>query len=247
MNRITCYRIGRAGKKPVPEGCSAYDESPTAVFINGRHAATVLVKPGDSGTYVTGYLFSEQYIKKLDEIESIRVEKNRVSVITTNIFTSPGPKKTILSGCGGSVSYIDTTKLPVLHDACTIACDDLFSAVLVSGGSGDEPERSLVFASLWTKTKKLVSSTDLGDDQALDRMIGSALIEECDFSGTYCLFSGCITSEIVRKCLVAQIPLILTTGTLTTLAVHLAEKNGLCMALLDEDDMLVCSHQERIR
>lgn len=243
MDKIICSRISKAGGKPVRDRCSAYEESPTAVFINGRHAVTVLLKPEESDTYVTGYLFTEQYIKKREDIESIRIEKNRVSVITTNIFTSPGPKKTILSGCGGTVSYIDTTKLPVLLDACTISPDDLFAAV---HEGEDDQKKSLVYASLWAKGKKLVSSTDLGDDQVLDRMIGSALIEACGFSGTYCIFSGCITSEIVRKCLVAQIPLVMTTGTLTTLAVQIAEKNGLCTALLDEDGILVCSHPERI-
>ena len=35
-----------------------------------------------------------------------------MSVITKNLFKVLGPKKTILSGCGGSTSFIDTEKLP---------------------------------------------------------------------------------------------------------------------------------------
>ena len=69
-------------------------------------------EPGRSRGVCTGYLFTEQIIKGIDEIESIRIEKNRMSVITKNLFKVLGPKKTILSGCGGSTSYIDTEKLP---------------------------------------------------------------------------------------------------------------------------------------
>lgn len=51
------------------------DEEPVAIFINGRHISTVLLGSGNIREYVTGYLFTEQYIKTADEIESIRVEK----------------------------------------------------------------------------------------------------------------------------------------------------------------------------
>jgi FdhD protein len=105
------------------------DEEPVALFINGRYVSTVLLAPGDIREYVTGFLFTEQYIQKRREIESIRVEKNRASVITTNIFTSPGPKKTILSGCGGAVSYIDPGKLPVLSSNFSVPASILVSSL----------------------------------------------------------------------------------------------------------------------
>ena len=88
------------------------DEAPEALFVNGRHAMTAMMSPTDLEDFVTGYLFTEQIIKSVDEIESIRIEKNRISVITKNLFKVLGPKKTILSGCGGATSFIDTEKLP---------------------------------------------------------------------------------------------------------------------------------------
>src|SRR5512135_1643362 len=91
------------------------EEIPIALFINGRHAMTAMMSPVNLEDFVTGYLFTEQIIKNIDEIESIRIEQNRVSVITKNLFKVLGPKKTILSGCGGSTSFIDVEKLPKIH------------------------------------------------------------------------------------------------------------------------------------
>ena len=88
------------------------EEIPIALFINGRHSMTAMMSPVNLEDFVTGYLFTEQIIKNIDEIESIRIEKNRISVITKNLFKVLGPKKTILSGCGGSTSFIDVEKLP---------------------------------------------------------------------------------------------------------------------------------------
>src|SRR5512136_3277428 len=96
------------------------EEVPVALFVNGRHAMTAMMSPVQLEEFVTGYLYTEQIIKGVEEIESIRIEKNRISVITKNLFKVLGPKKTILSGCGGSTSFIDTGKLPSIKSGFTI-------------------------------------------------------------------------------------------------------------------------------
>jgi len=96
------------------------EESPYALFINGRHAMTAMMSPGRLEDFVTGYLFTEQIIKAPDEIESIKIEQNRISVITKNLFKVLGPKKTILSGCGGNTSFIDTASAPK-RPSCPVA------------------------------------------------------------------------------------------------------------------------------
>ena len=65
------------------------EEAPMALFVNGRHAMTAMMSPVQLEDFVTGYLYTEQIIKNVDEIESIRIEKNRMSVITKNLFTLP--------------------------------------------------------------------------------------------------------------------------------------------------------------
>ncbi|WP_370575567.1 formate dehydrogenase accessory sulfurtransferase FdhD, partial [Methanomethylovorans sp.] len=68
---------------------------------------------------------------------------------------------------------------------------------------------------------------DIGRHNALDRAIGYALEQDIDLSGTYVICSGRISSEMVRKCLVANIPLIVSRGATTTLAVDIAKARGL--------------------
>jgi FdhD protein len=68
---------------------------------------------------------------------------------------------------------------------------------------------------------------DIGRHNALDRLVGHALIHGIGLGQAYVVTSGRISSEMVRKCLVAGIPLIASRGATTTLAVTLAEGNGL--------------------
>src|SRR5512136_1381392 len=116
--KIPCIKIdGETAREDLHE---VIEEAPLALFVNGRHAMTAMMSPVQLEEFVTGYLFTEQIIKGVDEIESIKIEKNRMSVITRNLFKVLGPKKTILSGCGGSTSYIDTEKLPSIKSGFTI-------------------------------------------------------------------------------------------------------------------------------
>ena len=62
---------------------------------------------------------------------------------------------------------------------------------------------------------------------AIDRVIGYGLRNRIDFSRTFIVSSGRISSEMVRKCLIANIPMIISRSATTTLSVEIAEKTGL--------------------
>src|SRR5512137_1429988 len=123
---VRCTRVD--GEKVEVGVHEVVEEIPIALFINGRHAMTAMMSPVNLEDFVTGYMFTEQIIKNIDEIESIKIEKNRISVITKNLFKVLGPKKTILSGCGGSTSFIDVEKLPKIHSDFTISTADILNA-----------------------------------------------------------------------------------------------------------------------
>lgn len=204
------------------------EEVPIALFVNGRHAMTAMMSPVMLEEFVTGYLFTEQIIKSVDEIESIRIEKNRLSVITKNLFKVLGPKKTILSGCGGATSYIDTEKLPKINSDYQVSPQQIGnSAKAVLNSELHKTTGGIHIVALIDGEKILAVSEDIGRHNALDRVIGYGLRNRIDLSRTYVIVSGRISSEMTRKCLVANIPVIVSRGATTTLAVGIAEKTGL--------------------
>ena len=102
-----------------PPGCRRGDAD--CDFVNGRHMTTAILSPARFEDFITGYLYTEEIIRDVDEIESVRIEENRISVLTRNLFKRVSTKKTILSGCGGAVSYIDTEKLPTINSDLIIS------------------------------------------------------------------------------------------------------------------------------
>jgi FdhD protein len=224
------------------------EEAPLALFVNGRHLMTAMVSPVDLEDFVTGYLFTEQVIRSAGEIESIRTEKNRTSIITTNLFRAIGPKKTILSGCGGSTSYIDAEKLPKIHSdfsISTAAIADLMKNTLAS--DLHRATGGVHIVALADREKVIAVSEDIGRHNALDRVIGHGIRSGIDFSRTFVLSSGRVSSEMVRKCLVANVPLIVSRGATTTLAVEIARKTGLTIVGFARGSrMNIYTHPERV-
>jgi len=97
------------------------------------------------------------------------------------------------------------------------------------------------------REKILAVSEDIGRHNALDRVIGSGLRTGVDFSKTFVIVSGRISSEMVRKCLTANIPLIVSRGATTTLAVDIAVKTGLTIVgFARGGKMVIYSHPHRI-
>jgi len=223
-------------------------EDPIAVFVNGRHAVTALMSPVDLADFVTGYLFTEQIIKGVDEIESIKIEKNRISVITKNLFKVLGPKKTILSGCGGSTSYIDAAKLPKIQSTLTLSADAVRTAQRSLPDS--EVHRTtggIHMVALLNRAGVITVAEDIGRHNAVDRVIGYGVRHHIDFSLTYVISSGRISSEMVRKCLIANIPVVVSRSATTTLAVEIAKETGLTViGFARGGKMNIYTHPERI-
>ncbi|MDT8358268.1 MAG: formate dehydrogenase accessory sulfurtransferase FdhD [Methanomicrobiaceae archaeon] len=243
--KLPCRRIdGDRSEEILHE---VIEEIPFALFVNGRHMMTAMMSPEGIEEFVTGFLFTEQVIAGPDEIESIRLEKNRISVITKNLFRVLGPKKTILSGCGGSTSYIDPDKLPKIHSDLSISTATITGMVKTLNRDLHAITGGVHVVILAGPDQMIAVSEDIGRHNALDRVIGHALIHGIDLSHTFIISSGRISSEMARKCLVANIPIIVSRGATTTLAVEIAGKSGLTIVgFVRGGRMNVYTHPERI-
>lgn len=224
------------------------EEIPIALFINGRHAMTAMMSPVNLEDFVTGYMFTEQIIKNIDEIESIKIEKNRISVITKNLFKVLGPKKTILSGCGGSTSFIDVEKLPKIHSDFSISAGAISTALRSVLDSDIHRATGGFHMVVLLDSEHVISvAEDIGRHNAVDRIIGHALRNRIDLSQTFVISSGRISSEMVRKCLTANIPIIVSRSATTTLSVDIANKTGLTVIGFARGGKLnIYSHPERV-
>lgn len=208
---------------------SVIEETPLSVIVNGRHALTAMISPVMIKEFVIGFLFTEKIIKGTDEIESIRIEDNRASILTKNPFAILTSHKTVLSGCGGSTSFLDAGHLPKIESDLVISPEVIRHAVKETLESDlHKLTGGIHIIGLFDgEGKSLKICDDIGRHNALDKVIGYGLLNNIDFSKTFVVSSGRISTEMVRKCLVANIPVIVSRGATTTAAVEAANIAGL--------------------
>ena len=77
------------------------NEQPVSLTVNGRGLATVMMLRDMAEEFAVGYLTTEGIVSYAD-IESVMQNDAGVSVLTKNPFKVLLPKKSVLSGCGGT-------------------------------------------------------------------------------------------------------------------------------------------------
>ena len=244
---LPCVKVDGASAK---EGIHpVVEEVPVMILVNGRHLATAMMSPVRLEEFVVGHLFTEGIIRSRDAIESVQVEKGTIRVLTRDHLRPLGPKRTILSGCGGSASFLDPAKLPKITSDYTVDTPRIAEAM--KGVLDSEIHRltgGVHVVGLASDRGVLCVREDIGRHNAMDRAIGYGLTEEIDLARTFVVSSGRISSEMARKCLVAGIPIVVSRSATTALAVELAEKNGLTIcAFARGSRMNVYTHTHRIR
>jgi FdhD protein len=223
-------------------------EDPVSLIVNGRLILTAMTSPVMLREYVTGYLFTERVISGPGDIESIRIEGNMVTVLTKNPFKVITAKKTVLSGCGGSASYLDPARLPKIRSDLKVTREQVketLTGVLASALQG--LTRGVHVVGLADRDRLIAVAEDIGRHNTLDRVIGHGLLNAMEFGSCYVVSSGKISSEMVRKCLVANIPVIVSRGATTSLAIEIGEKTGVTLVGFARGDaMNIYSHPERV-
>ena len=195
------------------------DEQPVSLTVNGRGLVTVMMLKDMAKEFAVGYLMTEGIVP-YEEIESIMQTETEVSVLTKNPFKVLLPKKSVISGCGGTASYLDPEKLPVLE-----SCIPVPKNLLKHEFSGDIIKAGGFGAAAFADGKMEACVEDIGQYASLDKVVGRLLLEGIPPESTAVLVSGKVTADMVRKCLHAKISVLASKLPPTHLAVEVA-KNG---------------------
>jgi FdhD protein len=211
--------------------CQIAEETPLSIFLNGRHLATAMISPEMKEEFLLGHLFSEGIISGLEEVESLELEGNVARVIVSSPAKALLPRRLIVSGCGGSPSFLDPSRLPVIPSELKIGKEEVFLAMkAVSQSEVHRATGGVHSLGLFLEGRALCLAEDIGRHNALDKVIGRGLKLGASFGRTYVASTGRISSEMALKAARAGIPMTASRGSATSLALEIALKTGLTIA-----------------
>ena len=212
---------------------SVVTEKEFLIYVNGQHLVTASITPGMEKEFTVGYLFGQGFIDDINEIDSIKIERNtakvelKINAKVTERLDNAGYR--IVSG-GGKAVYFDKAALPAINSSLKTGKSKIFRAMNAlfekSAIYGDT--EGVHAAGLFTLEAVPVCITeDIGRHNTLDKLIGYALINQVDCRDIFLVSTGRMASEMVTKICRAGIPVVATKTAVTDAGLDIGDKCGL--------------------
>jgi FdhD protein len=180
-----------------------------SIYVNGEHFTTSMITPMMEKEFVVGNLFTRGLIESAADIESLTIKSDTAEVTL--------PEKE------------HAERSLEIHSDFQVSKDDVFEGMNVILSSEIYAETGGIHsAGLFKRKAELVCVTeDIGRHNALDKVIGYALINGMDLRNTFAASTGRMVSEMVLKVCRANIPVVATKAAVTKLGIEIGEKYGL--------------------
>jgi FdhD protein len=206
-------------------------EQPLTVFVNGQKFLTLLCSPAKLDCLVVGYLWLEKVIASVDEIRRLQVSDvdGRADVELTRQVELPR-ERILTSGCGGGITFrIDPRLFPRIESDLRVAPARLFERMkdLYLQAVGYRSSRGIHGAALADPDRLLFMAEDVGRHNAVDKVVGEALLKGVPMRDRILLNTGRVSSEMLLKGARMAAPLVVSRTSPTEMAVSLAEQLGI--------------------
>jgi FdhD protein len=245
-------------------------EEPMEIRVNGRALTVTMRTPGSDFDLAVGFLVSEGVIHAAEDVVAVRYcagataeGGNTYNVVDVQLAASvPAPDASLernfytTSSCGlcgkASLDAVRTSSqwsvaddpLQVTAEVVAALPDRLRAAQKVFDSTG-----GLHAAGLFAATGELLTlREDIGRHNAVDKVIGDRLLAGLlPLRESILMVSGRASFELVQKAVMAGIPMLAAVSAPSSLAVDLAEDNGLTLVgFLRGDSMNVYSRPDRL-
>lgn len=258
MNRmytpLTIYKYRDHQFAEVDDNIAA--EFPLTIFVNDQELVTLVCSPQDFSELAVGFLLSEGLISDSSDISALDFqEEGLIHIKITKDLSSTNNflRRNIASCCGkgraGLYFVNDARQVQAVESNLRIKVSLCIKHMKIL------EEKSQTFyltggvhsAALVQEDNFLFYFEDIGRHNAIDKALGSMILQKLSSEDKSLFLSGRISSEIVIKAARANIPIIVSKAAPTDLAVLLAEDlNITVIGFVREERFNVYSGIERL-
>ncbi|PRX47290.1 FdhD protein [Prauserella shujinwangii] len=273
MGRVTVRRpvrmLGPGGQRRRPDALAA--EEPLELRVAGSPLAVTMRTPGHDVELAHGFLLSEGVIGAREDISTARycdsvddTGRNTYNVLDLALAPGVPPPDTgvernfyTTSSCGVcGKAALDAVKLRTRFDPS--GSPFAVTTDVLAGLPDALRERQRVFAAtgglhaaaLFTADGTLLAvREDVGRHNAVDKVLGWAVLEDrVPLLDCGLLVSGRASFELVQKAAMAGVPMLAAVSAPSSLAVELAEENGMTLVgFLRGRSMNLYTGEKRVR
>lgn len=255
LKKLIIEKVYRNGSVMIEED-EIIAEERIDFYLNGMKLLSVMGIAQDQDAHIVGFLMSEGVIAQVDDIDSLRISDNGLSVYIDatvndaniqNLFK----EKTLTTGCCVGVTGNVEDKIVKDFNRSTVSygVDMLFDEVERFYGSSALFRQSgcVHKARLVLKHGDAIEAEDVGRHNAIDKVIGKARLARADTQDAFLIVSGRLSMEMVVKCVMHGIPLVISKAAPTRLGIKTAQLHGVTLiGFAREGKMNLYTHASRV-
>lgn len=259
--RVLRWQAGE-GAKRVNDSLAV--EEPLEIRVETRSVAVTMRTPGHDAELAAGFLLTEGILRRAADVLKFAVHTRNRTGNVLDVFLAPGVTVDFAqltrhvfasSSCGlcgkASIDAVRRQFKPVkskLRVAASLLAE--LPARLREQQSAFDVTGGLHAAALFdAKGKLLVVREDVGRHNAVDKVLGHALLQDwLPLDRHVLLVSGRASFEILQKALAARVPVIAAVSAPSSLSVDFAKASGQTLAGFVRGDRLnLYTHPARVK
>jgi FdhD protein len=224
-------------------------EEPLQISVGDSDLAVTMRTPGNDAELAAGFLLTEGFVRESGDIVDIQCDRNRALVTLDEkikVDLSGATRNFYMtSSCGvcgkTSIEAIENAGCAFLPRKFPVVEESLIRSLparLRESQAVFDRTGGLHAAGLFSARADLIlSREDVGRHNAVDKLIGRALLDKrLPLHDYFLMVSGRTSFELVQKTVMAGIPLLAAVGAPSSLAVKTAKRFGLTLIGFLRDD-----------
>ena len=216
------------------------EEWPVWLEVNGEPAVTWMCTPDQLEELAVGWLHGEGYIASLDDLVQLRpcapdlgfwadVKPERLAQVK-----GENRKRVLASGCGAVATMLAdpetmSRSAPPRGEPPSAETLRALFKQLFSVGARYNETGGIHAAALTDGATLLFHAEDIGRHNAVDKVIGGAVLARTPITGRGLLVTGRISAELAFKAARAGVAWVATPSVPSTLAVTIADRSGMVL------------------
>lgn len=248
-------------EKVSPDGIETIEdyvikEDKVEFHLNGKKFLSVMSIALHQDAHIVGFLLSEAVINDYSDIESITISKDGLKVeVIANVspegYENLFKEKTLTSGCCVGV----TGNAEKIFDCAFINSDYSVKAKDILENMREFNRPSELFdntgcvhkAELVLEDGTIFIAEDIGRHNAIDKVIGLASINKKDVKKSVLYASGRLSMEMVVKCVMHKIPIVVSKAAVTFQGIKSANEHGVTLiGFARNNKMNIYTHSGRV-
>ncbi|HJE02905.1 formate dehydrogenase accessory sulfurtransferase FdhD [Aliarcobacter thereius] len=226
-------------------------------YLNGEKLISVMTIKEHQDAHIIGFLLSEAVISNINDIKSLKISEDGLSVfveadISNLAYENLFKQKTLTSGCCVGV----TGNADKVFDCSFISTNFKLKSIKILEQMSEFNKSSKLFdqtgcvhkARIVLEDETIYEAEDIGRHNAIDKVIGLATIARKDLKKSILYVTGRLSNEMVVKCVMHKIPIVVSKAAVTYEGIKAANEHGVTLiGFAREHKMNVYTHSGRVK